>query len=254
MINQLKNKLFNYITKEQTPTGFPPCDFEKTNDLIKPGDIILIQGKNRLSFAISYITKSIWTHAALCIGKLDEIQDKALKEHIKTHFKDGSNENLIIEGIAGKVTKVSPLSDYKKYHFRICRPINISEQSLKQAITYAITAVGNEISLWQVGNLLKLLVFWTVLPNWFFAGFYKPKQGFRPKICSSIIAEAFASAKFPILPAVSRGREGSYHLTPTDPRFFFPAMIDYSPYFEIIKYPLFGISSNQVYKVKIGER
>lgn len=254
MLHKLKEQLFNFITKQNMPEGFPPCDFEKILTLIKPGDVVLIQGMNRLSFAISYVTKSIWTHAAICIGKMQDIHDDALREHIKNHYTEGSNEILIVEGIAGKVIKVSPLSHYKKYHLRICRPINISEKKLQQTLTYAMSAVGHEISLWQVSNLLKLLLFWTILPNWLFAGFYKPTQGFRPKICSSIIAEAFAAAKFPILPSISRDREGNYHLTPTDPRFFFPAMIDYSPYFEIIKYPLFGIDADIIYQTMIGRK
>lgn len=254
MLETLKNGLLNYITREQPTDDIFPCDFEKILTLIKPGDVVLIQGMNRLSFAISYVTKSIWTHAAICIGKMQDIQDELLREHIKNNYKGGSNETLIVEGIAGKVIKVSPLSHYKKYHLRLCKPINISEKKLQQTLTYAMSAVGHEISLWQVGNLLKLLLFWTMLPNWLFAGFYKPKQGFRPKICSSIIAEAFAAAKFPILPSISRDREGKYHLTPTDPRFFVPAMIDYSPYFEIIKYPLFGIDADIIYQTTIGRK
>ncbi len=253
MLKQLKNKLFSFITKEHAGDEIFPCDFEKICALIKPGDVVLIQGRNRLSFAIQYVTKSIWTHAAICIGKLKDIQDETLKEHIEKHYQGSSNEILIVEGIAGKVIKVSRLSHYKKYHLRLCRPINIAEKNLQQALTYAMSAVGHEISLWQIGNLFKLLLFWTILPNWVFAGFYKPKQGFRPKICSSVIAEAFASAKFPILPSISRDREGKHHLTPTDPQFFVPTMIDYSPYFEIIKYPLFDIDKNKVYQTKLGK-
>lgn len=251
-LNHLKERMFNFITQEETPSALPPCDYEKIQALLKPGDVILIQGLNRLNSAMQYITKSIWTHAALCVGRANEIQDETLKNQIKNHYKGNPNEILIIEGIVGKVTQVVPLNKYKKFNLRICRPIEISEKSLQQVITYAISAIGYDISLWQVSRLFRLLLSWSILPNWLFAGLYRTKQGFRSKICSTIIAEAFASAKFPILPTISRDRQGKYHLRPYDPRLFFPALIDYSPYFEIIKYPLFGIKADKIYKTTIG--
>jgi hypothetical protein len=37
---------------------------------IKPGDILLIEGRNHISGIIKYLTQSTWSHAALYVGPI----------------------------------------------------------------------------------------------------------------------------------------------------------------------------------------
>lgn len=234
----MKNLLFNWITKERKPPYLPPSNIKKIAELIQPADVLLIQGYNRLADPMEYVTHSIWTHATLCIGRLKDIKDSTLKERIQNHYNGDPNEILLIEGIVGKVAQVIPLSKYQHHHLRLCRPIKLSADAKEKVVKYATSAVGQDISLWQIGRLLRLLLSWIILPNFIFKLFYQVRNGFRQKICSSLIAECFASANFPILPEYKRARDGHYYTEELPYHYFYPAMVDYSPHFDIIKYPL----------------
>jgi hypothetical protein len=52
-----------------------------------------------------------------------------------------------------------------------------------------------------------------------------------------MIAESFGYVNFPILPLVKHTEEGEPTLFRRNPKLCTPSDFDYSPYFEIIKYP-----------------
>jgi hypothetical protein len=52
-----------------------------------------------------------------------------------------------------------------------------------------------------------------------------------------MIAEGFGSIQFPILPLVKRIEGGKVRLYMRNPKLCTPSDFDYSPYFDIIKYP-----------------
>ncbi len=39
--------------------------------VIEPGDVLLVEGNNRISGIIKYLTQSTWSHAALYVGPID---------------------------------------------------------------------------------------------------------------------------------------------------------------------------------------
>jgi len=63
-----------------------------------------------------------------------------------------------------------------------------------------------------------------------------------------MLAEAFASVRFPILPLITEHKEKGLQLHQRNPSLFTPQDFDYSPYFEIIKYPIFELSEHMIYK------
>jgi hypothetical protein len=63
-------------------------------------------------------------------------------------------------------------------------------------------------------------------------------------VCSTLIAEAFSSIDFPVLPVVKRHEETGVELYARNPRLFTPRDFDYSPYFEIIKHPFISYSDS----------
>ena len=57
-----------------------------------------------------------------------------------------------------------------------------------------------------------------------------------------MIAEAFGSVHFPILPLVKRVEKDHLRLYLRNPKLCTPSDFDYSPYFDIIKYPFLDLS------------
>ena len=64
-----------------------------------------------------------------------------------------------------------------------------------------------------------------------------------------MIAEAFAEVEFPILPLVQRNEQGRVRLYRRNPKLCTPSDFDYSPYFEIIKYPFYDFADIPSYKL-----
>ena len=51
------------------------CDPEYLALTLRRGDVLLVEGTNRISTAVKYLTQSTWSHAALCIEDAGEARD-----------------------------------------------------------------------------------------------------------------------------------------------------------------------------------
>jgi hypothetical protein len=239
LYKKLQQALSRWLTHEPPQTEVPPCDFNRLKREIRPGDVILIEGRSRVSNIIRSFTQSSWTHAALYIGRVDEIEDSAVRHTIQAKQGSEGNARLIVEGLLGKGTIVSPLHNYRDHHIRICRPIGLSEEDAQLVIAYAVKSIGQHYSVRQLLDLARFLLPWSILPRrWGSSLFTTPSGEPESGICSSLIAEAFTSVKFPILPFLITGKETGVELVQRNPYIFSPKDFDYSPYFEIIKYPI----------------
>jgi hypothetical protein len=49
---------------------FTPNDSMALRDTLRPGDVLLVEGKGRISGSIKYITQSSWSHSALYVGPM----------------------------------------------------------------------------------------------------------------------------------------------------------------------------------------
>ncbi|HVV69404.1 MAG TPA: YiiX/YebB-like N1pC/P60 family cysteine hydrolase [Gammaproteobacteria bacterium] len=213
-------------------------DFEKIRFEIRPADVLLIEGRNRVSLIIRHITHSTWTHSALYIGRLYDIEDIQLRSHIKKYYKGSPDEQLMIESIMGRGTIITPLSRYKNYTVRICRPRGLSHDDAQKVNSYALHHLGMRYSLRHIIDLARFLFPWGFMPRrWrsslFVHNALKPTE----EICSYLIASAFQSVHFPIIPEIIRDKSG-LTLVSRNPKLYTPKDFDYSPYFDIIKYPL----------------
>ena len=47
---------------------YTPSDFDTLCRTLLPGDVLLIEGNERVSVAIKYLTQSTWSHAAMFVG------------------------------------------------------------------------------------------------------------------------------------------------------------------------------------------
>src|SRR5258707_3208640 len=88
---------------------FTPSDPEHLRGIIQPGDVMLVEGNNRISGIIKYLTQSTWSHAALYVGAIDGATEP-----------DGEPHVLIVANIRQGGTS-PPLSKYFPYVIGTCR-------------------------------------------------------------------------------------------------------------------------------------
>lgn len=237
------NRFIRWLTEEPARKDLPPDDFNRLKYEIRPGDVLLFEGQSRVSKVIRTITQSPWTHAALYIGRLHDIEDPHLRKTVAVHMHKRENVRVVIEGLLGQGTVVTPLSEYRHQHIRICRPIGLSPTDAELVIAFAIKTLGQTYNVRQLFDLARFVLPWTILPRrWGSSLFKTPKGEPESGICSTMIAEAFQSVNFPILPVImpNKTKTEEVELIQRHPHLFSPKDFDYSPYFEIIKYPFFN--------------
>ncbi|MBN7797710.1 hypothetical protein [Parahaliea mediterranea] len=238
MINWTRKRLVRWLQKKRPLPSTPLSDFERIRHEVKPCDVILVEGRSRVSEVIKLITQSSWSHAALYIGRLHDLEDPLLKDLLRHHYIGTADKQLIIESELGLGTVVRPLTTYESEHLRICRPRNLGFHDSQQVIAYAIGRLGSAYDVRQIFDLARFLFPWWILPRRWRSSLFKSNPGASTHtVCSTMIAEAFGSIQFPILPLVKRLEGDRYKLYMRNPKLCTPSDFDYSPYFDIIKYP-----------------
>lgn len=242
MYIKLLNKLIAWLSYEPPTHEIMPYDFNRLKHEIRPGDVLLIEGRSRISSVIRTLTQSPWTHAALYIGRLNDYEDEEIQAEIRKHTKAKDNTRLIYEDLIDtKGAVINPLSSYQHHHIRICRPIGIAPADTQLVIEYAIKTLGHPYSIKHLLDLARFLLPWSILPRRWGSSLFKVKKDDPASgICSSLIAQAFASVQFPILPFIKPHEKDGVEVFQRNPHLFSPKDFDYSPYFAIIKYPLFN--------------
>lgn len=247
--NKLIEKLSYWLIKDRPPRRAYLCDFNRIIHEVRPADVLLIEGRNRIGTIIRHVTQSPWTHAVLCIGHIHDVEDPVLRKAIKRHYQGPMNTQLLIEAILGEGTIVSPITKYKDDHIRICRPTGLSHPDAQAVINYAIQQLGKKYNVRHVFDLFRFLFPWSILPRkWRSSLFSHNAMQPTEDICSSMIAAAFNSVHFPILPLVKMDKKEHPELVLRNPKLFTPSDFDYSPYFSIIKYPIFELSHASAYR------
>lgn len=241
LYSKTRSRLDAWLSYEPPATGIMPFDFSRLKYEIRPGDVLLIEGRSRVSSVIRTITQSPWTHAALYIGRLVDFEDDYMQTTLRSHTSAKDNTRLIIEDLIDRGTVITPLSFYRHHHIRICRPIGITPSDMHRVLNYCIRALGQPYNMRHLLDLARFLLPWTILPRRWGSSLFRTSTG-EPEsgICSSLIAEAFSSVQFPILPFIKADANEKLEVFQRNPYLFTPKDFDYSPYFEIIKYPLFN--------------
>lgn len=239
----------DWLTMEGEPHEVPLCDFERLSEELRPGDVVLVEGRSRISEVIKMITQSSWTHSALYIGRLHDIEDPGLRSLVVEYYQRDHSEQLMIEALLGEGTRVTPLSRYRQDHLRICRPHGLSPGDAQKVIAYAIRRLGSDYDVRQLLDLARFFFPWGILPRrWRSSLFQHNAGGPTRTVCSCLLAEGFSTVDFPILPFIDRRDDGTLRFYKRNPRLFTPKDFDYSPYFHIIKYPFLSLEDVGVYR------
>lgn len=241
----LIGKVSQWLLKNEPPRRSYLCDFKKISKEIHPGDVLLIEGRNRVSKIIQQITRSPWSHATLYVGKLEMIKNEKLKSEIEAQGPWPNDMPFLIESEVGEGTIISPLSKYDQDHIRILRPQGLNKKYINEVIDYAVGRLGKRYSLRHVFDLARFLFPWGLFPRRYRSSLFQ-HNALQPTedMCSSMIADAFHSIKFPILPQVKLNKKKNIELIQRNPRLFTPSDFDYSPYFDVIKYPIFKLGKD----------
>ena len=238
--------MINWINRQRPTRQFPLSDFDRLSHELKPCDVLLVEGRSRVSDIIRWLTNSPWTHAALYIGRLYDLEDDELRATIASLYSGESQDRLIVESLLGQGTIVRELSAYDCEHLRLCRPSRLSQTDVTSVIRHAITHVGLDYDVRQILDLARFLFPWFMLPRRWASTLFRHSAG-RPEktVCSTMIAESFGHVSFPILPLVKHTEEGEPRFFRRNPKLCTPSDFDYSPYFEIIKYPFMDFNHEE---------
>jgi hypothetical protein len=249
MLDRLKEyisaRIIRYLaqpTKRYAPFFAP--DPEITRRTLQPGDVILIEGNTRLSAIIKFLTQSTWSHAALYVG--ERTGDRGPGH---TAARD-LEPNVLLEAEAKIGVTTVPLSKYAHFNLRICRPTGLSPENKQKVVDYAVARIGKQYDNKQIVDLARYLFPYPPVPVWFRRRMLAIGSGDPTKaICSALIAEAFASIRYPILPeriAVDGKTFGVAPFVQSEVEhirrhgLYTPRDFDVSPFFGIIKPGLDG--------------
>jgi hypothetical protein len=248
-IRWIGNTITRWLTEEQGPTTTPLCDFERIRYEVRPGDVLLIEGRTRISEVIKTITQSPWSHSALYLGRIHDIDDPDLRERIRKAHPGDAEKQLVIEALLGEGTVVNDLGKYRDYHIRICRPSGLARSDAQKVIAYCLNHLGFRYDVRQLLDMARFLLPYNILPRRWRSSLFEHNAGASTRtVCSSMLAAAFNSVQFPVLPVIHRREDGSMRVYPRNARLYTPRDFDYSPYFEIIKYPFLGIDERTRYR------
>lgn len=245
----INTRITKWLTKDRPPSEFPLCDFERIRYEVRPCDVLLTEGRNRISDVIKFITQSAWSHSSLYIGRIHDIEDPIVRNKALEHFNGSPDVQLVIEGVVGKGTVISPLTNYRQDHIRICRPRGLAPHDAQKVVQYAVGKLGYDYDVRQIFDLARFMLPWTVMPRKWRSTLFDQTAGKSTRtVCSTMIAEAFASIHFPILPVIKKNKDKGLEFSVRNSRLFTPRDFDYSPYFEIIKYPFVSVDEEPAYR------
>ena len=228
-----------------------PNDVTNLRRVVRKGDVVLVDGAQRISQVIKYLTQSSWSHAAFYVG--DELlrrnppQRQALVDQYGIEA-----EHMVVEALMEGGVVASPLVKYADLNLRVCRPRGLRGDDLARILDEITAQLGGQYDVQNVLDLARYFFPVSLIPHrWRRTALEAGGPLTTDVICSSMIGRAFQNVGFPVLPAVEpaageslgwldrlRRRKALYpalfhrqHETLITPRDF-----DLSPYFDVIKF------------------
>ncbi len=228
---------------------------EKLKATIQAGDVLLVDGDQRVSQVVKYLTQSSWSHSALFIG--DALLRRDPETRAQTHRRFGREAKyLIVEALVAEGVMVSPLLKYIDLNIRICRPVGLKPEDLEVVLDYVISRIGLTYDKRNFMDLLRYLLPFHLIPQPLSEDLLHFGSGKDTEtICSTLLAEAFQKVHFPILPQqvrrprriqggglreqiLGRPMRHAYSglLRARHPTLSVPRDFDLSPYFDVVKF------------------
>jgi hypothetical protein len=228
-------------------------DPERLKSRIRPGDVVLVDGDQRVSQVVKYLTMSPWSHSAIYVGSRF-LRDPAQRADTRRRFGKESRY-LIVEALVDRGVVVSPLVKYIDFNIRVCRPHGLAPEQIRTVLDEVVARLGFHYDRRNILDLFRYLIPLRLVPlrlreDALHFGSGKDTE----TICSSFLAEAFAKVGLSILPlhirrrAVKRSRlreivfgrptRSAYSgfLKARHPSLCVPQDFDLSPFFDVVKF------------------
>jgi Permuted papain-like amidase enzyme, YaeF/YiiX, C92 family len=226
---KIGSTLAGFLSRERHVHGAsPPTPPDRLLSCLERADVLLVEGNSQISTAIKYLTQSTWSHAALYVG---------------AHGL-GDPTHCFVEADLMKGVHSVGIAAFAGVTTRICRPVGLSEEERRAVTSFAIAHLGHRYDLKNVVDLARYLLPTPPVPSQFRRRMIAFGSGDPTRaICSTLIAQAFQSVHYPVLPAIE------YRAAATEEcpdcvdeimhirhhSLFAPRDFDVSPYFRIVK-------------------
>lgn len=226
----LGKRLSRYLSEPGHTAGTAaPTRMDLLAQVLQTGDVLLVEGTSRVSSAIKYLTQSTWSHAALYVGK------------------SSTGESQFLEADMVHGVRLVPLSHFTGFHCRVCRPVSLNEAERQAVCGFAMARVGLQYDMKNIVDLARYLLPNPPVPMRWRRQMLSLGSGDPTRaICSTLVAEAFQSVNYPILPTIEslpavdllgNPHAGSSRelLHIRHHSLYVPRDFDVSPYFQIVK-------------------
>jgi Permuted papain-like amidase enzyme, YaeF/YiiX, C92 family len=223
-------RLSRYLSEPGHTAGTAePTRMDLLAHILQAGDVLLVEGTSRVSSAIKYLTQSTWSHAALYVGK------------------STTGEGQFLEADMVHGVRLVPLAHFNGFHCRVCRPESLSEAERQAVCDFAMARVGLHYDMKNIFDLVRYLLPNPPVPMRWRRQMLSLGSGDPTRaICSTLVAQAFQSVNYPILPIIkilpAVDLLGKPHRNSTRQvlhrrhhSLYVPRDFDVSPYFQIIK-------------------
>lgn len=233
----LTRGLVRYLTAElPSYQRRVPNDVERLRAELRPGDVVLVEGKSRISRMIMTLTQSSWSHAGMYIGDAllrwgGPHADRALEAY------GPEAAYLVLESDMAEGVRVLPVASYADHNLRVCRPQGLGPESLEEVVAEMLRHLGLRYDRRNIFDLGRYLTPFQFLPvRWRRRPLYLGSSSSREVICSSLIAKAFYLVGYPVQPIVGDAEgEGRRKVIARHPSYIMPRDFDLSANFEVLK-------------------
>src|SRR6266851_6071213 len=251
-----------------------PNDMAALKRNLRKGDVILVEGNERVSEVIKYLTQSCWSHSGLYVGD-EALRSPELKQQVTEQFGDDA-QYLVVEALVESGVVLSPITKYANFNLRLCRPHGLTVADQREVIDYALSNVGRQYDFKNVFDLMRYFLPVHLVPaRWRRQALHFGSGDPTQVICSSLLAECFMRVRFPVVPRSEPFPEGfapvrkvvsflerfsrkqDHHvpglLLTVSPTLITPRDFDLSPYFAILKYNVIESSRFDYHKLLWAE-
>ncbi len=238
----LNGLVIGYLTAELP--GYQrrvPNDLARLHSHLRPCDVVLVEGKSRISQVIMYLTQSSWSHAAMYIGDaLLRWGGPQAEEALERWGADAAH--LLIESDMKDGVIVVPLAKYEQHNLRVCRPSGLRGGDQERVLTEMLRHLGVRYDRRNIFDLARYLTPFHLLPRKLRRRpLYLGSSSSREVICSALIARAFYKVGFPVQPLRGvGGAKGHRKLAVRHPSYIMPRDFDLSASFDVLKGHLLG--------------
>lgn len=138
--------------------------------MLRPGDVLLSDGKTRAAALVRRMTRSRWAHVSMYVGPLGE----------------GPDPRCVVEADIAAGVRAVPLSEFAGEQVRVLRATLLKEEERRRVAQWVVGRIGDDYDLALAWSLLLRL-----LPLSLPFGLRRLPGGTRRFICSSLLAQAF---------------------------------------------------------------